>query len=45
MTSLTWPDPLFAQAHYRFQYKRPAQGAFTKDNNAPARIKGLAMRD
>ena len=23
--SLMWPDLFFAQGHYRFQYKRPAQ--------------------
>ena len=24
-SSLAWPDPIFVQGHYRFQYKRPAQ--------------------
>ena len=23
--SLAWPDPIFAQGRYRFQYKRPAR--------------------
>ena len=25
LPSLTSPDPIFAQGHYCFQYKRPAQ--------------------
>ena len=35
--SLAWPDPIFAQGRYRFQYKRPARGAYTESDNAPAR--------
>ena len=27
----------FAQGRYRFQYKRPARGAYTESDNAPAR--------
>ena len=35
--SLAWPDPVFAQGRYQFQYKRPAR--------LPVKISGLATRD
>ena len=28
---------IFAQGRYRFQYKRPARGAYTESDNAPVR--------